>query len=93
MMYTAFRNGMQGTHFNTSGGFTPQGCAGRLTMITADAKPAATSVLILLINIQATSTFHIWELNLAGKRSATTAKLLGLGAYDSVSGEGQAAGA
>ncbi|MFS8084241.1 MAG: penicillin-binding transpeptidase domain-containing protein, partial [Acidobacteriota bacterium] len=31
MMYAAFRNGMEGTHFNTSGGFTPAGCGRTIT--------------------------------------------------------------
>src|SRR2546425_11454 len=31
MMYTAFRNGMQNIHFNTSGGFSPPGCGRTIT--------------------------------------------------------------
>src|SRR5205814_4218129 len=31
MMYTAFRNGMQNIHFNTSDGFTPPGCGRTIT--------------------------------------------------------------
>ena len=89
MMYTAFRNGMQNIHFNTSAGFSPPGC-GR-TITDDNGRCEACGDIDIASGYQHSSNIYFSYLGtqLGGEKIQATAKLLGLGAYDSLSGEGQ----
>jgi penicillin-binding protein A len=89
MMYTAFRNGMQGTHFNTSGGFTPQGCGRTITDDNGRCEACGDIGIDSAYQHSSNIYFSYLGTQLGGEKIRDTAKLLGLGAYDSVSGEGQ----
>ncbi len=89
MMYTAFRNGMQGTHFNTSGGFSPQGCGRTITDDNGGCEACGDIGIDSAYQHSSNIYFSYLGTQLGGERIRDTAKLLGLGAYDSVSGEGQ----
>jgi cell division protein FtsI/penicillin-binding protein 2 len=89
MMYTAFRNGMQGTHFNTSGGFTPQGCGRTITDDNGGCEACGDIGIDSAYQHSSNIYFSYLGTQLGGEKIRDTAKLLGLGAYDSVSGEGQ----
>src|SRR5947207_5517202 len=89
MMYTAFRNGMQGARFTTSGGFSPEGCGRTITDDNGSCE--ACGNIGIDVGYQKSSNIYFSYLGtqLGGEKIRDTAKLLGLGAYDSISGEGQ----
>src|SRR6266436_2947383 len=89
MMYTAFRNGMQGTHFNTSGGFTPQGCGRTITDDNGGCEACGNIGIDSAYQHSSNIYFSYLGTQLGGVKIRDTARLVGLGAYDSVSGEGQ----
>jgi cell division protein FtsI/penicillin-binding protein 2 len=89
MMYTAFRNGMQKTRFNTSGGFTPQGCGRTITDDNGGCEACGDIGIDSAYQHSSNIYFSYLGTQLGGEKIRDTAKLLGMGAYDSVSGEGQ----
>src|ERR1051325_730933 len=89
MMYTAFRNGMQGTRFTTSGGFTPPGCGKTITDDNGGCEACGNIGIDSAYQHSSNIYFSYLGTQLGGEKIRDTAKLLGLGAYDSVSGEGQ----
>src|SRR5256714_2916385 len=89
MMYTAFRNGMQGTRFTTSGGFTPPGCGRTITDDNGGCEACGNIGIDSAYQHSSNIYFSYLGTQLGGEKIRDTAKLLGLGAYDSVSGEGQ----
>src|SRR2546421_169674 len=89
MMYTAFRNGMQGTRFTTSGGFSPPGCNKTITDDNGGCEACGNIGIDQAYQHSSNIYFSFLGTQLGGEKIRDTAKLLGLGAYDSVSGEGQ----
>jgi cell division protein FtsI/penicillin-binding protein 2 len=89
MMYTAFRNGMQGTRFTTGGGFTPPGCSKTITDDNGGCEACGNIGIDSAYQHSSNIYFSYLGTQLGGEKIRDTAKLLGLGAYDSVSGEGQ----
>lgn len=89
MMYAAFRNGMQSTHFNTSGGFTPAGCGRTITDDNGGCEACGDIDIASAYQHSSNIYFSYLGTQLGGEKIQATAKLLGLGAYDSLSGEGQ----
>jgi peptidoglycan glycosyltransferase len=89
MMYTAFRNGMEDTRFNTSGGFTPPGCGKTITDDNGGCEACGDIGIDSAYQHSSNIYFSYLGTELGGVRIRDTAKLLGLGAYDSISGEGQ----
>src|SRR5205807_3728135 len=89
MMYTAFRNGMQNTRFTTSGGFSPAGCNKTITDDNGGCEACGNIGIDQAYQHSSNIYFSYLGTQLGGERIRDTAKLLGLGAYDSISGEGQ----
>lgn len=89
MMYTAFRNGMQSTRFTTSGGFTPPGCGRTITDDNGGCEACGNIGIDQAYQHSSNIYFSYLGTQLGGEKIRDTAKLVGLGAYDSVSGEGQ----
>src|SRR5438132_2782955 len=89
MMYTAFRNGMQNTRFTTSGGFSPPGCNKTITDDNGGCEACGNIGIDQAYQHSSNIYFSYLGTQLGGERIRDTAKLVGLGAYDSVSGEGQ----
>jgi len=89
MMYTAFRNNMQGTRFTTSGGFTPPGCGRTITDDNGGCEACGNIGIDSAYQHSSNIYFSYLGTQLGGEKIRDTARLLGLGAYDSVSGEGQ----
>jgi penicillin-binding protein A len=89
MMYTAFRNGMQNIRFNTSGGFSPPGCGRTITDDNGACEACGDIGIDAAYQHSSNIYFSYLGTQLGGEKIRDTAKLLGLGAYDSVSGEGQ----
>ncbi|HEU5246214.1 MAG TPA: penicillin-binding transpeptidase domain-containing protein, partial [Candidatus Udaeobacter sp.] len=89
MMYTAFRNGMQNTRFNTSGGFTPPGCGRTITDDNGGCEACGNIGIDSAYQHSSNIYFSYLGTQLGGVKIHDTAKLVGLGAYDSLSGEGQ----
>src|SRR2546423_3519942 len=89
MMYTAFRNNMQDTRFTTSGGFTPPGCGRTITDDNGGCEACGNIGIDSAYQHSSNIYFSYLGTQLGGEKIRDTAKLLGLGAYDSVSGEGQ----
>jgi penicillin-binding protein A len=89
MMYAAFRNGMQGTRFNTSGMFTPAGCGRTITDDGGGCHACGDIGIDVAFQQSSNIYFSYLGTQLGGEKIRDTAKLLGMGAYDSVSGEGQ----
>jgi peptidoglycan glycosyltransferase len=89
MMYTAFRNGMQNTRFTTSGGFSPAGCGRTITDDNGGCEACGDIGIDAAYQHSSNIYFSYLGTQLGGVRIRDTAKLLGLGAYDSLSGEGQ----
>ncbi len=89
MMYTAFRNGMQNTRFTTSGGFSPPGCNKTITDDNGGCEACGNIGIDQAYQHSSNIYFSYLGTQLGGEKIRDTAKLLGLGAYDSVSGEGQ----
>ncbi len=89
MMYTAFRNGMENTRFTTSGGFTPAGCGRTITDDNGGCEACGNIGIDSAYQHSSNIYFSYLGTQLGGVKIHDTAKLIGLGAYDSVSGEGQ----
>jgi peptidoglycan glycosyltransferase len=89
MMYTAFRNNMQNIRFTTSGGFTPEGCGRTITDDNGGCEACGNIGIDVAYQKSSNIYFSFLGTQLGGQRIQETAKLLGLGAYDSLSGEGQ----
>jgi peptidoglycan glycosyltransferase len=89
MMYAAFRNGMQSTRFNTSGGFTPAGCGRTITDDNGGCEACGNIGIDSAFQHSSNIYFSYMGTQLGGEKIRDTAKLLGMGAYDSISGEGQ----
>jgi cell division protein FtsI/penicillin-binding protein 2 len=89
MMYTAFRNGMQNTRFTTSGGFSPAGCGRTITDDNGGCEACGNIGIDVAYQKSSNIYFSYMGTLLGGEKIRDTAKLVGLGAYDSVSGEGQ----
>src|SRR5260221_445089 len=89
MMYTAFRNGMQNTRFTTSGGFTPAGCGRTITDDDGGCEACGNIGIDVAYQKSSNIYFSYMGTQLGGEKIRDTAKLLGLGAYDSLTGEGQ----
>ncbi|HYV23839.1 MAG TPA: penicillin-binding transpeptidase domain-containing protein [Pyrinomonadaceae bacterium] len=89
MMYTAFRNNMQDTRFTTSGGFTPPGCGRTITDDNGGCEACGNIGIDSAYQHSSNIYFSYLGTQLGGEKIRDTARLLGLGAYDSVSGEGQ----
>jgi peptidoglycan glycosyltransferase len=89
MMYTAFRNGMQDIRFTTSGGFSPAGCGRTITDDNGGCEACGNIGIDVAYQKSSNIYFSYMGTQLGGEKIHDTAILLGLGAYDSVSGEGQ----
>jgi peptidoglycan glycosyltransferase len=89
MMYTAFRNGMENTRFTTSGGFSPAGCGRTITDDNGGCEACGNIGIDSAYQHSSNIYFSYLGTQLGGVKIHDTAKLLGLGAYDSVSGETQ----
>ncbi|HEX7723090.1 MAG TPA: penicillin-binding transpeptidase domain-containing protein [Pyrinomonadaceae bacterium] len=89
MMYTAFRNGMQNTRFTTTGGFSPPGCGRTITDDNGGCEACGNIGIDSAYQHSSNIYFSYLGTQLGGVKIRDTAKLVGLGAYDSVSGEGQ----
>lgn len=89
MMYTAFRNGMQDTRFSTGGGFSPEGCGRTITDDNGSCEACGNIGIDVAYQKSSNIYFSYLGTQLGGEKIRDTAKLLGLGAYDSISGEGQ----
>ena len=89
MMYAAFRNGMQNARYNTSGMFSPAGCDKTITDDGGGCH-ACGNIGIDVAFQQSSNIYFSWlGTQLGGEKIQETAKLLGMGAYDSLSGDGQ----
>jgi peptidoglycan glycosyltransferase len=89
MMYAAFRNGMQATRFTTSGGFTPPGCNRTITDDNGGCEACGNIDIASAYQHSSNIYFSYLGTQLGGEKIRDTAKLVGIGAYDSVSGQGQ----
>lgn len=89
MMYTAFRNGMENTRFTTSGGFSPPGCGRTITDDNGGCEACGNIGIDSAYQHSSNIYFSYMGTLLGGVKIQETAKLVGLGAYDSLSGEGQ----
>jgi len=89
MMYAAFRNGMENTRFTTSGGFTPAGCGRTITDDNGGCEACGNIGIDSAYQHSSNIYFSYLGTQLGGVKIHDTAKLLGIGAYDSTSGEGQ----
>jgi len=89
MMYAAFRNGMQDIRFSTGGGFSPEGCGRTITDDNGSCEACGNIGIDVAYQKSSNIYFSYLGTQLGGEKIRDTAKLLGLGAYDSVSGEGQ----
>jgi cell division protein FtsI/penicillin-binding protein 2 len=88
-MYAAFRNGMESTRFTTNGGFSPPGCGRTITDDNGGCEACGNIGIDSAYQHSSNIYFSYLGTQLGGVKIRDTAKLLGLGAYDSVSGEGQ----
>ena len=89
MMYAAFRNGMQGTRYNTSGMFSPPGCNKTITDDNGSCEACGNIGIDQAYQHSSNIYFSYLGTQLGGEKIRDTAKLLGIGAYETVSGEGQ----
>jgi len=89
MMYAAFRNGMENTRFTTSGGFSPPGCGRTITDDNGGCEACGNIGIDSAFQHSSNIYFSYLGTQLGGVKIRDTAKLLGMGAYDSLSGEGQ----
>jgi peptidoglycan glycosyltransferase len=89
MMYTAFRNGMQGTRYNTSGMFSPPGCNKTITDDNGSCEACGNIGIDQAYQHSSNIYFSYLGTQLGGEKIRDTAKLLGMGAYETVSGDGQ----
>ena len=80
---------MQNARFNTSGMFSPPGCDKTITDDGGGCH-ACGNIGIDVAFQQSSNIYFSWlGTQLGGEKIAETAKLLGMGAYDSLSGDGQ----
>jgi len=86
---TAFRNGMENTRFTTSGGFSPAGCGRTITDDNGGCEACGNIGIDSAFQHSSNIYFSYLGTQLGGVKIRDTAKLLGMGAYDSVSGETQ----
>ncbi len=89
MMYTAFRNNMQATRFTTSGGFSPPGCGRTITDDNGGCEACGNIGIDSAFQHSSNIYFSYLGTLMGGIKIHDTAKLVGLGAYDTLSGEGQ----
>src|SRR5205814_1634677 len=89
MIYTAFRNNMQNIRFTTSGGFSPEGCGRTITDDNGSCEACGNIGIDVGYQKSSNIYFSFLATQLGGPKIQETAKLLGLGAYDSLTGEGQ----
>jgi len=89
MMITAFRNGMQNIRFNTSGGFSPQGCGKTITDDNGACEACGDIGIDSAYQHSSNIYFSYLGTQLGGEKIRDTARLLGLGAYDNTGGDGQ----
>jgi penicillin-binding protein A len=89
MMYTAFRNNMQDIRFTTSGGFSPPGCGRTITDDNGGCEACGNIGIDVAYQKSSNIYFSFMGTQLGGQKIHDTAILLGLGAYDSLTGEGQ----
>jgi len=89
MMYTAFRNNMQNIRFTTSGGFSPPGCGRTITDDNGGCEACGNIGIDVAYQKSSNIYFSYLGTQLGGEKIRDTAKLVGLGAYDSLTGEGQ----
>ena len=89
MMYTAFRNGMQDTRFTTTGGFSPPGCGRTITDDNGGCEACGNIGIDSAYQHSSNIYFSYLGTQLGGVKIRDTARLVGLGAYDSISGETQ----
>ena len=89
MMYAAFRNQMQDIRFTTSGGFSPAGCGRTITDDNGGCEACGNIGIDVAYQKSSNIYFSYMGTQLGGEKIHDTAKLLGIGAYDSLSGEGQ----
>lgn len=89
MMYAAFRNNMESMRYNTSGMFSPAGCDKTITDDGGGCH-ACGNIGIDVAFQQSSNIYFSWlGTQLGGEKIRDTAKLLGMGAYETLSGEGQ----
>src|SRR5437762_8721736 len=89
MIYTAFRNNMENTRFSTGGGFSPPGCDKTITDDNGGCEACGNIGIDVAYQKSSNIYFSYLGTQLGGPRIHDTAKLVGLGAYDSISGDGQ----
>jgi penicillin-binding protein A len=89
MMYAAYRNGMQSTRFNTSGMFSPAGCNRTITDDGGGCHACGNIGIDVAFQKSSNIYFSYLGTQLGGEKIGDTAKALGMGAYDTLSGEGQ----
>ncbi len=89
MMFTAFRNGMTDVRFSTGGGFSPPGCDKTITDDNGGCEACGNIGIDVAYQKSSNIYFSYLGTLLGGPRIRDTAKLVGLGAYDSISGDGQ----
>jgi len=89
MMYAAFRNGMQDTRLTTSGGYSPPGCGRTITDDNGGCEACGNIGIDVAYQKSSNIYFSFMGTQLGGVKIHDTAKLLGIGAYDSLTGEGQ----
>src|SRR4030095_8038822 len=89
MMYTAFRNGSQGTKYNTSGMFSPAGCNKTITDDNGSCEACGNIGIDQAYQHSSNIYFSYLGTQLGGEKIRDTARRVAFGAYDSVSGQGQ----
>src|SRR5258708_15678890 len=90
MMYTAFCNNMLNIRFTTSGGFSPPGCGRTITDDNGGCEACGNIGIDVAYQKSSNIYFSYMGTQLGGEKIRDTAKLLGLRASDSLTGEGQA---
>jgi cell division protein FtsI/penicillin-binding protein 2 len=89
MMYTAFRNGMQDIRYNTSECSHRAGCNKTITDDNGSCEACGNIGIDQAYQHSSNIYFSYLATQLGGEKIRDTAKLIGLGAYDTVSGETQ----
>ena len=79
---------MQSIRFTTSGGFSPEGCGRTITDDNGACEACGNIGIDVAYQKSSNIYFSYLGTQLGGQKIHDTAVLLGLGAYDSVSGEG-----
>jgi cell division protein FtsI/penicillin-binding protein 2 len=89
MMYTAFRNGMQNIRYNTSGLFSPPGCNKTITDDNGSCEACGNIGIDQAYQHSSNIYFSYLATQLGGEKIRDTAKLLGMGAYETIGEKGQ----